>query len=295
MDSTLSLPNPLHVRPFAGDEPLAFTYVSDQRDSSSLGNGLSGNQHYGLPARTHMLGGAESASHCIAGTMADLDVSKFPLSVNCAVSRHISEYSSADEGGSSIVDPQLDSGKTSSRYTAGDTTPSELPSPYTKPGIVKKRGRPRKPRSAATVTGQAPGDAAIKSGRRASIKIEAMSSDPEDPKSLRTREKNRIAADKCRSRRRQQEEKLKFRHDDLEQKHRSLLDAQSELMGEIYILKNMMMDHSSCDCRLIQDYLARSASEWVAKKVEPSIPPVETSALRSGRCGNSLAFKTADA
>lgn len=109
---------------------------------------------------------------------------------------------------------------TRARDTTGDTTPSELLSPNKKPGSITKRGRPRKRR--------------------------CERSGPADSKTLRAREQNRIAAEKCRSRRRQQGAKLQFRHDALEQKHRSLLDAQSELMGEINVLKNMV-EHGSCD------------------------------------------------
>lgn len=52
--------------------------------------------------------------------------------------------------------------------------------------------------------------------------------------------------------------------------HRRLLGTLSELMAETFVLKNMLMEHGSCDCRLIQDYLKESASEWVAKKLKTS-------------------------
>lgn len=290
MDSTLLLPNtPLHVRSSPGDKTLASSHLIDQPDgANSVGNGLSGEKHYGLSPSSPIRGGAESVPKYITGTMADLDVSKFPLSEHCAIGRHISE-TPADGSGSSMVDLQPGSSKTSLRYTTSDTTPSELPSPNTKPGPVRKRGRPRKPGSAASVTGFTPEHAAIKSGRRTSTNFEAENTGAVDPKTLRAREKNRIAADRCRSRRRQQEVMLETRHDDLQQKHRSLIDAQSELMREIYSLKNMLMKHGSCDCRLIQAYLAKSASEWVAKKVEASTKPVGTSPLHSERCGIGMA------
>lgn len=87
---------------------------------------------------------------------------------------------------------------------------------------------------------------------------------------------NRIAADKCRLRRRNEEDKLKSKHDDLEQDRRRLSVALSELTAETYLLKNMLMEHGSCDCRLIQDYLKESASEWVAKRLKVSAAPVAT-------------------
>ena len=151
-----------------------------------------------------------------------------------------------------------------------DTSQSfDPPSPRAKPIPVKKRGCPRKTQQAAG-SANVDGDSNTRTSRRTRTRSAADTSGGEDPKSVRVREKNRIAADKCRSRRRQEEDKLKSRHDDLEQEHRRLLGELSELMSETFVLKNMLMEHGSCDCRLIQDYLKESASEWVAKKLKTS-------------------------
>ncbi|KAJ6438040.1 bZIP transcription factor domain-containing protein [Purpureocillium lavendulum] len=88
----------------------------------------------------------------------------------------------------------------------------------------------------------------------------------DDPKTMRVRRKNRIAADKCRSRRRLEEDALKSKHECLEKEYRGLSHAAVDLVAEIQVLKNMLLEHGNCDCHLIQDYLKEAASAWVTKK-----------------------------
>ncbi len=57
------------------------------------------------------------------------------------------------------------------------------------------------------------------------------------------------------------EDKLSSKHESLEQEHRGISEALSELIAEACFLKNMFMAHGSCDCQLIQD---ESALDWVA-------------------------------
>lgn len=236
-----------------------------------------------LPAQTSQLGGAQCVSNCIVGTMADLDASSLPLSGHYPISRQTSDPSVAEGSETSITDDQRGRTNRSSRYITDDTTRSKLPSPLEETGSVKKPRHPRKPRSADTITRTSPRDAASKPGCRTNTKFGGETCGPNKSKMLRTREKNRIAAHRCRLRRREEEAKLKSWHDELERKHRSLLDAQSELILKIHALKVLMMSHTSCDCQLIRDYLTKTASEWVAKKTEASTSTVGTSPLRSER------------
>ncbi|GJN78601.1 hypothetical protein PLIIFM63780_002110 [Purpureocillium lilacinum] len=141
---------------------------------------------------------------------------------------------------------------------------------------VKKRGRPRKARPTSTTAAISMADPGTGFERRTRTNSEAEAPGADDSRAVRVREMNRIAADKCRLRRRNEEDKLKSKHDDLEQDRRRLSVALSELTAETYLLKNMLMEHGSCDCRLIQDYLKESASEWVAKRLKVSAAPVAT-------------------
>ncbi|EQL00243.1 hypothetical protein G6O67_005178 [Ophiocordyceps sinensis] len=82
------------------------------------------------------------------------------------------------------------------------------------------------------------------------------------------REKNRIAADKCRSKKRRAVAQLKTKHESLESTHRQLSSTASDLVAETHALKNMLMQHGNCDCELIQKYLKDAAFSWIAKKTD---------------------------
>ncbi|KAL7935422.1 hypothetical protein V8C35DRAFT_272259 [Trichoderma chlorosporum] len=90
----------------------------------------------------------------------------------------------------------------------------------------------------------------------------------------RIREKNRVAADKCRGRQRVAVEKLSSRHDALEDENRQLSQIMKDLVAERIVLKNMLLEHGGCGCELIENYLRDSAVRWV-KQVESQSINVE--------------------
>ncbi|KAL7911770.1 hypothetical protein GGI35DRAFT_298325 [Trichoderma velutinum] len=90
----------------------------------------------------------------------------------------------------------------------------------------------------------------------------------------RIREKNRVAADKCRGRQRVAVEKLSSRHDALEDENRQLTQIMKDLVAERIVLKNMLLEHGGCGCELIENYLRDSAVRWV-KQVESQSINVE--------------------
>lgn len=113
--------------------------------------------------------------------------------------------------------------------------------------VVEKRGRPRKiPTNPASSTG----------------KLAVLA----DVRAQRIRDKNRAAADKCRSRRRLEENQLKAKHECIQNLHRNLSASLSDISEEVHVLRNMLLAHDTCDCSLIQDYLKQAASKWVQVK-----------------------------
>ncbi|GJN72476.1 hypothetical protein PLICBS_006549 [Purpureocillium lilacinum] len=207
--------------------------------------------------------------------MADLEASKYGTGERSNDGMQFRElsYTRTNSGSMGNSSPNSNSSIRPVGMAIDTAQCSESPLPRTKPTTIKKRGRPRKAHLAANAAVVSKSDAGAKSRRRTSTSSDAEASSADGPKALRVREKNRIAADKRRSRRRQEEDKLKSKHEDLEIQHRRLSAALSELMSETYLLKNMLMAHGSCDCRLIQDYLkeSESALEWVAKKLGVSL------------------------
>ncbi|KAH6608468.1 bzip transcription factor domain-containing [Trichoderma cornu-damae] len=90
----------------------------------------------------------------------------------------------------------------------------------------------------------------------------------------RVREKNRVAADKCRGRQRIATERLSSKHDVLEDQNRQLSQMLSDLVAERIMLKNMLLEHGNCGCELIENYLRDCAARWV-KQVESLAVNVE--------------------
>ncbi|GJN78646.1 hypothetical protein PLIIFM63780_002155 [Purpureocillium lilacinum] len=281
MNSTLMVAGSFDLRPFNGGNLL----VSRQLDSQWGGtfpsdSGFVMKEPENLPASTDIFEDDLSMS-CIDGTMADMDarMSATDDGSNSGMQFRDPFYSRTTSSSMTMSNPSSDgiNSNLSGDMAVYTTAFTESPSPKTKSSTMKKRGRPRKARPASTTTATSKADPTTGSKRRTSTKSEAESSGGDDLSTVCAREKNRISADKCRSRRRKGEDKLRSKHEDLEQEHRRLSGALSELMAETYVLKNMLMGHGSCDCRLIQVYLKESASERIAKRLKAPTSPAGTS------------------
>ncbi|GJN76061.1 hypothetical protein PLICBS_010172 [Purpureocillium lilacinum] len=281
MDSTLMVSSyPFELRALNGENSLASNQLASQWGGTySLSDGLMAREQESLPPSAGIFGGNDVSLRCMDGTMAGLDAGRCGTSTStCGDTMSSTQLSDPFYAQTARAPPRNSSpGSISSSLPEemglDSSQSSDPPSPRTKPTPSKKRGRPRKTQATAS-TAIVDGGINTRISRQTSARSAADASGGEDPKAVRVREKNRIAADNCRSRRRQEKDKFKSRHDYLEQEHRRLLGALSELMAETFVLKNMLMEHGSCDCRLIQDYLKESESEWVAKKLKTSISPV---------------------
>ncbi|KAJ6439029.1 Piwi, PAZ and DUF1785 domain protein [Purpureocillium lavendulum] len=259
MNSTVWAPSdPFDLRSRDSDNPMSSNQLGCQWGGAySLDNDLVMKEHESFPVSTGVFGDNDFSFTCLDGTMADLDTAKYALGERSNDGMQFREVSytrtnSSPMGSSS---PSSKSSTLPENVAVDTSQSSESLSPKTKPNTIKKRGRPRKGHPPANAAVVSTSDAGITSRRRISARSNPEASGADDPKALRVREKNRIAADKCRLQRRQEEDKLKSRHEDAEQEHRRLSGAVSELVAETYLLKNMLTAHGNCDCQLIQDYL----------------------------------------
>ena len=97
------------------------------------------------------------------------------------------------------------------------------------------------------------------------------------------RERNRIAATKFRTKQRQDQQNLESIEQDLERIHRDLSASVTDLTFEVYNLKMELLQHSGCNCTLIQNYLAQESQRYV-QALEEAIPR-EATGSQPGQCG----------
>ncbi|KAJ2554714.1 hypothetical protein EV175_002502 [Coemansia sp. RSA 1933] len=68
-------------------------------------------------------------------------------------------------------------------------------------------------------------------------------------------ERNRIAASKCRQKKKMWVQELERRAEDATMQNRSLHIAVAQLKEEVLILKNQLLAHHSCGCNAVQQYI----------------------------------------
>ncbi|KAH6983765.1 hypothetical protein EDB80DRAFT_735311 [Ilyonectria destructans] len=86
---------------------------------------------------------------------------------------------------------------------------------------------------------------------------------PRDPRRRRILERNRIAATKCRLRKRDEASALASHEQAVEDQNRYLSTYFDQLTAEIYHLKTQLLRHTDCNCVLIQKYIANEARKSV--------------------------------
>ncbi|KAF4414669.1 hypothetical protein FACUT_14078 [Fusarium acutatum] len=90
---------------------------------------------------------------------------------------------------------------------------------------------------------------------------------PKNPRRRQALERNRIAANKCRLRKRDEALALASREETMEDQHRYLMTCFDSLTVEVYHLKTQLLQHTECNCVLIQNYIANEAQKCVDRLV----------------------------
>ncbi|OTA87478.1 hypothetical protein M434DRAFT_375478 [Hypoxylon sp. CO27-5] len=80
-------------------------------------------------------------------------------------------------------------------------------------------------------------------------------------KTKRNRERNRVAAHKCRQKAKQSMSDLQTRERELSHQNRMLQEHAGSLRDEILDLKNEILRHSDCNSDIIQNYIAKAARD----------------------------------
>ncbi|KAF5558400.1 transcription factor atf21 [Fusarium mexicanum] len=93
--------------------------------------------------------------------------------------------------------------------------------------------------------------------------------------------RNRIAASKCRQKKKEWMRELEETKQDLETEYNALQDQYSGLMGELTTIKNQLMEHASCNDANINQWLDNEARKYVQRiaaqaaqsRQAPPVPP----------------------
>lgn len=89
----------------------------------------------------------------------------------------------------------------------------------------------------------------------------AQAGDEEQHKRLQQR--NRQAASRFRARKRDDTEKLRVVEEESERQNQQLFQSVTELTQKVYQLKMQLLQHSDCDCSLIQNYIQNEAQRYI--------------------------------
>ncbi|KAG7404174.1 hypothetical protein Forpe1208_v003554 [Fusarium oxysporum f. sp. rapae] len=99
-----------------------------------------------------------------------------------------------------------------------------------------------------------------------------------DDYNRQVQERNRIASNKFRDKQRKVANKLRADEDDVERANRDLSSCVSDLTLQVYQLKMRLLQHTDCDCHLIQDYIANEAHRYIqdlGDRKQPQHPAIE--------------------
>nr|CEG04480.1 unnamed protein product [Fusarium clavum]CEG05763.1 unnamed protein product [Fusarium clavum] len=90
-----------------------------------------------------------------------------------------------------------------------------------------------------------------------------QSDDELDQYSKRIQESNRVASNKFRIKKREEAKKLQTNEENIMQTNRKLSSSVLDLTQQIYELKMKLLQHTDCDCHLIQEYIANKANQYI--------------------------------
>jgi septin family protein len=79
----------------------------------------------------------------------------------------------------------------------------------------------------------------------------------------KVRERNKRAATKVRLKQRETEKSLASAEKELQEKNHSLTECVKELTHQVHDLKMQLLQHGTCDCTLIQEYIGNEANRYV--------------------------------
>ncbi|KAF5532476.1 transcription factor atf21 [Fusarium mexicanum] len=163
-------------------------------------------------------------------------------------------------------------GDSESRRGSSSTQPDKRKRNASRSAAPKapKRASTRKTSKSETAAEKPMGRGKGKGKGKAAAKVQSTktrSPSPEseelDEHSKKVQERNRIASNKFRVKKREDAKKLRADEKDMERANRDLSSCVSELTMQVYELKMRLLQHTDCECHLIQNYIASEAHRYI--------------------------------
>lgn len=152
--------------------------------------------------------------------------------------------------------------KSTRRASTKKTTKPEASSEKPKPKPRRKKTKP-----------------VVKPTKEPSPEEEEEEEEPCVP-SKRIQERNRVASNKFRVKKREDAKRLRVDEEDIERANRDLSVTVSDLTMQVYELKMKLLQHTDCECHLIQNYIANEAHRYIQDlgsgkemQMTPPLPP----------------------
>ncbi|KAJ4317644.1 hypothetical protein N0V84_007243 [Fusarium piperis] len=124
------------------------------------------------------------------------------------------------------------------------------------------RGSNRKNKSQATAE-EWPQESKSRRAQYTNTDGSASSEQVGDKYSRLVQERNRVASNKFRIKKREDAKRLKADEEDMERINRDLSSCVADLTLEVYQLKIRLLQHTDCDCALIQSYISNEAQRYI--------------------------------
>jgi hypothetical protein len=84
-----------------------------------------------------------------------------------------------------------------------------------------------------------------------------------DDYTKKVQDRNRIASNKFRAKKKEEERKLESEEEDMERINRDLSTCVTDLTLQVHDLKMKLLQHTDSDCALIQEYIANEAHRYI--------------------------------
>ena len=167
-----------------------------------------------------------------------------------------------------------------------ETPPAEVRSPAESKNILNTQKK-RNTQPGRVIESPSQPTSSTRRRKKSAPKQSATGSNAKgDDKRSQFLERNRVAASKCRQKKKEWTSNLEQRARELQASKTSLSLLVSSLREELLYLKGEALRHSTCDCTSVREYLARNA--------EASLPRGHLDCAHSPHSGSSLSFEAMD-